>query len=79
MIAWNFQKIVGTCQFRVPWFGYPCCYSSLTLIEQKKIIQALDKNRKINKSNRPSHCIQKTDITEDNEIAQNKTSIFQTG
>lgn len=49
------------------------------LIEQKKIIQALDKNRKINKSNRPSHCIQKTDITEDNEIAQNKTSIFQTG
>ena len=30
MIAWNFQKIVGTCQFRVPWFGYPCCYSSLT-------------------------------------------------
>ena len=30
MIAWNFQKIVGTCQFRVPWFGYPCGYSSLT-------------------------------------------------
>ena len=32
MIAWNFQKIVGTCQFRVPWFGYPCGYSSLTKI-----------------------------------------------
>ena len=31
MIAWNFQRIVGTCQFRVPWFGYPCGYSSLTL------------------------------------------------
>lgn len=30
MIAWNFQRIVGTCQFRVPWFGYPCGYSSLT-------------------------------------------------
>ena len=30
MIAWNFQKIVGTCQFRVSWFGYPCGYSSLT-------------------------------------------------
>ena len=32
MIAWNFQRIVGTCQFRVPWFGYPCGYSSLTNI-----------------------------------------------
>lgn len=32
MIAWSFQKIVGTCQFRVPWFGYPCCYSSLTYV-----------------------------------------------
>lgn len=31
MIAWNFQRIVGTCQFRVPWFGYPCGYSSLTI------------------------------------------------
>jgi len=31
MIAWNFQRIVGTCQFRVPWFGYPCGYSSLTV------------------------------------------------
>ena len=39
MIAWNFQRIVGTCQFRVPWFGYPCGYSSLTvqLAEQTKI------------------------------------------
>ena len=39
MIAWNFQRIVGTCQFRVPWFGYPCGYSSLTRIideEMKK-------------------------------------------
>ena len=36
MIAWNFQKIVGTCQFRVPWFGYPCCYSSLTKLEALK-------------------------------------------
>ena len=34
MIAWNFQRIVGTCQFRVPWFGYPCGYSSLTLYQQ---------------------------------------------
>lgn len=32
MIAWNFQRIVGTCQFRVPWFGYPCGYSSLTIV-----------------------------------------------
>lgn len=32
MIAWNFQRIVGTCQFRVPWFGYPCGYSSLTVV-----------------------------------------------
>lgn len=32
MIAWNFQRIVGTCQFRVPWFGYPCGYSSLTML-----------------------------------------------
>lgn len=34
MIAWNFQRIVGTCQFRVPWFGYPCGYSSLTNLIQ---------------------------------------------
>lgn len=46
MIAWNFQRIVGTCQFRVPWFGYPCGYSSLTANpdkiskeEWKKILQ----------------------------------------
>lgn len=31
MIAWNFQKTEGTCQFRVPWFEYPCGYSSLTI------------------------------------------------
>ena len=37
MIAWNFQRIVGTCQFRVPWFGYPCGYSSLTLKTYKKV------------------------------------------
>lgn len=38
MIAWNFQRIVGTCQFRVPWFGYPCGYSSLTEKKGSKII-----------------------------------------
>ena len=38
MIAWNFQRIVGTCQFRVPWFGYPCGYSSLTFHAHKQII-----------------------------------------
>lgn len=37
MIAWNFQRIVGTCQFRVPWFGYPCGYSSLTAKEKQGI------------------------------------------
>ena len=40
MIAWNFQRIVGTCQFRVPWFGYPCGYSSLTLIAVDEDFQA---------------------------------------
>ena len=43
MIAWNFQRIVGTCQFRVPWFGYPCGYSSLTIVspEGKQIGRSL--------------------------------------
>ena len=45
MIAWNFQRIVGTCQFRVPWFGYPCGYSSLTknqLIQQGRYTDCVD-------------------------------------
>ena len=39
MIAWNFQRIVGTCQFRVPWFGYPCGYSSLTYKRSNPIVK----------------------------------------
>ena len=45
MIAWNFQRIVGTCQFRVPWFGYPCGYSSLTI--RKLGFYYIDKTRLI--------------------------------
>lgn len=43
MIAWNFQRIVGTCQFRVPWFGYPCGYSSLTSFRHRYAKNFLEK------------------------------------
>ena len=47
MIAWNFQRIVGTCQFRVPWFGYPCGYSSLTMFRSVVTECVLRKNSNI--------------------------------
>ena len=47
MTAWNFQKTEGTCQFRVPWFGYPCGYSSLTIFFNFDILEVLMNRKKL--------------------------------